>query len=797
MLLSLRLSPFIGILALTFVALLLLACGSDTPAPTASGQGTPAATPVPPTVAPTATSEPGPSPAPTVTPAPTAAPLPTATLAPPTATPEPTAAPSPTATPVLPTATPKSTDPPSPTPTPADPGPGLSGEQMAAIILTQEDVDTEFPSLLFDPDESGFADNSQAAADTFDPDDTETDIETAGRITGYDHEFSDFSSILSGNWDGPLSMLTAIHVLENEASASAYLTMLSEEPIRFADVDLDGGMFRSPALVTPGTILGAESAGFQAEIEVPELDSSFLIYGTLWRRGSTVLLIYLIGAPGMDPGESVQRLAARMDERVGQALAGEITAVPLAPVVEEPERGEDDHGNSMDRATSVAVGSVVDGALDYEGDVDFFVIEAEEGHSYRIEVGVGSLPGYVTTLYDSDGEFLGVSVTTNARGGRPFPRLLEAERSGSYYVSVDGGLDNATGSYTLKVTQRIVETTVASPTPVPTERPSPTPQPTPVPAATVVPTPMPTPAATDGAASDRAALVALYHATDGPNWENNTNWLSDAPLGEWYGVQTDGNGRVIILNLYDERLSGEITPELGSLSNLVALNLGENDLTGGIPASLGLLTNIQQISLGNNRLEGVIPPELANLSNLVWLTLEENSLTGSVPSWLGGLTNLQELALGNNRLEGSLPQELSNLSGLTVLALEENSLTGRVPPWLGSLTNLQWLFLGNNRLEGGIPQELANLSGLAGLGLESNSLSGPIPDDLGNLTSLQILSLQGNQLSGAVPSEFDNLTSLTVLYLGDNRLSGCVPSSLRDQLDMNNSDLGGLPFCFE
>ena len=740
MLLSLRLSPFIGILALTFVALLLLACGSDTPAPTASGQGTPAATPVPPTVAPTATSEPGPSPAPTVTPAPTAAPLPTATLAPPTATPEPTAAPSPTATP-------KSTDPPSPTP--ADPGPGLSGEQMAAIILTQEDVDTEFPSLLFDPDESGFADNSQAAADTFDPDDTETDIETAGRITGYDHEFSDFSSILSGNWDGPLSMLTAIHVLENEASASAYLTMLSEEPIRFADVDLDGGMFRSPALVTPGTILGAESAGFQAEIEVPELDSSFLIYGTLWRRGSTVLLIYLIGAPGMDPGESVQRLAARMDERVGQALAGEITAVPLAPVVEEPERGEDDHGNSMDRATSVAVGSVVDGALDYEGDVDFFVIEAEEGHSYHIEVGVGSLPGYVTTLYDSDGEFLGVSVTTNARGGRPFPRLLEAERSGSYYVSVDGGLDNATGSYTLKVTQRIVETTVASPTPVPTERPSPTPQPTPVPAATVVPTPMPTPAATDGAASDRAALVALYHATDGPNWENNTNWLSDAPLGEWYGVQTDGNGRVIILNLYDERLSGEITPELGSLSNLVALNLGENDLTGGIPASLGLLTNIQQISLGNNRLEGVIPPELANLSKLVWLTLEENSLTGSVPPWLGGLTNLQELALGNNRLEG------------------------------------------------GIPQELANLSGLAGLGLESNSLSGPIPDDLGNLTSLQILSLQGNQLSGAVPSEFDNLTSLTVLYLGDNRLSGCVPSSLRDQLDMNNSDLGGLPFCFE
>ena len=40
------------------------------------------------------------------------------------------------------------------------------------------------------------------------------------------------------------------------------------------------------------------------------------------------------------------------------------------------------------------------------------------------------------------------------------------------------------------------------------------------------------------AATDRAALVALYHATDGANWGDNTNWLSDAPLGEWSGFYT-------------------------------------------------------------------------------------------------------------------------------------------------------------------------------------------------------------------------------------------------------------------
>ena len=53
---------------------------------------------------------------------------------------------------------------------------------------------------------------------------------------------------------------------------------------------------------------------------------------------------------------------------------------------------------------------------------------------------------------------------------------------------------------------------------------------------------------------DRAALVALYEATDGPNWVNSDNWLSDAPLGEWYGVRTDLRGRVWELSLNSNEL---------------------------------------------------------------------------------------------------------------------------------------------------------------------------------------------------------------------------------------------------
>ena len=32
---------------------------------------------------------------------------------------------------------------------------------------------------------------------------------------------------------------------------------------------------------------------------------------------------------------------------------------------------------------------------------------------------------------------------------------------------------------------------------------------------------------------DREILVALYNATDGPNFGSADNWLTDAPLGSW------------------------------------------------------------------------------------------------------------------------------------------------------------------------------------------------------------------------------------------------------------------------
>ena len=84
-------------------------------------------------------------------------------------------------------------------------------------------------------------------------------------------------------------------------------------------------------------------------------------------------------------------------------------------------------------------------------------------------------------------------------------------------------------------------------------------------------------------------LIALYHATDGPNWTNNRNWLSEAPLSEWHGVVTGPDGRVTELRLDGNGLKGEIPPALGRLSKLQVLGLHENQLRGTIPREFGRL----------------------------------------------------------------------------------------------------------------------------------------------------------------------------------------------------------------
>ena len=285
--------------------------------------------------------------------------------------------------------------------------------------------------------------------------------------------------------------------------------------------------------------------------------------------------------------------------------------------------------------------------------------------------------------------------------------------------------------------------------------------------------------------TDSLALIALYNSTTGASWTNNTNWGSSEPLGDWFGVYTNSDGRVTTVNLgrsnqannTGNNLSGMIPSELGDLDKLRSLYLHNNQLTGSIPTQLGSLDSLEQLNLGGNQLSGMIPSELGDLDKLRSLLLNDNQLTGSIPTQLGSLDSLQTLILYENQLSGMIPSELGDLDKLGSLSLYENSLTGSIPSELGDLDSLRILSLYGNQLSGSIPASLGNLTNLWRLTLRINSLTGSIPTELGSLDKLEQLYLEGNQLGGSIPSQLGSLTSLKQLTLQSNQLTGSIPTS--------------------
>ena len=150
------------------------------------------------------------------------------------------------------------------------------------------------------------------------------------------------------------------------------------------------------------------------------------------------------------------------------------------------------------------------------------------------------------------------------------------------------------------------------------------------------------------AATDREALVALYNMADGANWRANTNWLSSEPIGQWQGVKTDSDGRVVEVSLWVNKLEGQIPSDLGNLAKLERLNLTLNRLSGEIPSELGMLSNLEELTLLGNQLTGEIPSELGNLTNLEKLYLSVgNQFAGCIPSALQdvAVNDLSELGL--------------------------------------------------------------------------------------------------------------------------------------------------------
>ena len=262
--------------------------------------------------------------------------------------------------------------------------------------------------------------------------------------------------------------------------------------------------------------------------------------------------------------------------------------------------GSDDHGNTRSGATDLPLNSSLAGEIETGGDVDYF----------RVQVGApGVLTLYTTGSLDTKGRLesrSGSSLANDDDGGSGTNfSIAHPVSAGTYYVRVES-YSSRTGSYTMYASVQDDGDDRG-----------------------------------DSASSERAALVALYHAMGGDNWRRNDNWLSDAPITEWYGVEGEKvffGGKLyegpipFALYLGRNNLSGTIPPELGQLGQLRYLELHHNNLSGTIPPELGQLSNLITLWLGHNRLSGRIPPELGNLSNLKVANIIGNNFTGCLPS---------------------------------------------------------------------------------------------------------------------------------------------------------------------
>ena len=290
--------------------------------------------------------------------------------------------------------------------------------------------------------------------------------------------------------------------------------------------------------------------------------------------------------------------------------------------------------------------------------------------------------------------------------------------------------------------------------------------------------------------NDREILETFYEATGGDDWIDNTNWLTNQPLSQWAGVQTDDQGYVTEFFLPWNNMTGSIPPQLGDLARLEVLALYGNELTGRIPPEIGKLTTVRYLALSSNQLEGSIPPEIGNMVSVDTMFLSWNNLSGPIPAEFGNLENLVFLWIFQNQLSGPLPAEFGKLTKLKIAWMSSNNFQGPLPPELGDLTSLEDLALSSNKITGPLPPELGKLQNLEYLGLDDNELTGPIPPELGNMASLKEIFLMRNQLSGSLPPELGNLSNVEWIWLFDNNLTGPIPAELGNLSRLKELSIG-------
>ncbi|XP_028207633.1 receptor-like protein EIX2 [Glycine soja] len=310
------------------------------------------------------------------------------------------------------------------------------------------------------------------------------------------------------------------------------------------------------------------------------------------------------------------------------------------------------------------------------------------------------------------------------------------------------------------------------------------------------------------------------------------------------------------LDLSMNQINGTL-PDLSIFSSLRELNLYGNKLNGEIPKDIKFPPQLEELDMQSNSLKGVLTDyHFANMSKLYFLELSDNSLMalafsqnwvppfqlshiglrscklGPVfPKWLETQNQFRDIDISNAGIADMVPKwfwanlafrefismniSYNNLHGIIPnfptknmqysLILGPNQFDGPVPPFLrgsvfldlsknqfsdslsflcanGTVETLYELDLSNNHFSGKIPDCWSHFKPLTYLDLSHNNFSGRIPTSMGSLLHLQALLLRNNNLTDEIPFSLRNCTNLVMLDISENRLSGLIPAWIGSEL---------------
>lgn len=323
--------------------------------------------------------------------------------------------------------------------------------------------------------------------------------------------------------------------------------------------------------------------------------------------------------------------------------------------------------------------------------------------------------------------------------------------------------------------------------------------------------------------SEKQALLDIYKATDGANWEEDCLWdLSKTP-DKWLGVTIkEGHVRGLSLSRFglhgtlpgkafaalphleeifvdqnrdkkrERELSGPVPEEIMQLKKLKILFLGSCAFTGKLP-SLNTLTSLEYLSIEMINLKNdpdgfsATLPDFEKLPNLVYFDASFSGLEGTISKGIGKCKNLILFDISCNRVEGPIPSELNQCTEIVDLSLQDNRLTGDIPD-LSALTHI------------GDPSYPDHIF-FGRLYLSENQLTGNFPEWITNLTNVKRFSISENKITGNIPSKLDGMQEVDLFYANDNLFEGELPSALPPKVSLldlsHNKFKGSIPRSWE